>query len=41
MMRAKAVITTWKAIDLEADENQIGLKGSPTWVAKIFTPLPS
>jgi electron transfer flavoprotein beta subunit len=41
MMRAKkAIITTWKAIDLEAEEDRIGLKGSPTQVVKIFTPPP-
>jgi electron transfer flavoprotein beta subunit len=38
-MRAKkATITTWTAKDVGADENKIGLKGSPTWVVKIFTP---
>ena len=40
-MRAKsAVITTWKAADIGAEENRIGLKGSPTWVLSIFTPPP-
>ncbi|NQU19513.1 electron transfer flavoprotein subunit beta/FixA family protein [bacterium] len=39
MMRSKkAAITTWKAIDLQAEEDRIGLKGSPTQVVKIFTP---
>jgi len=35
-----ATITTWGAKDLNADENNIGLKGSPTSVVKIFTPPP-
>ncbi len=40
-MRAKkAEIKTWTAKDIEADENNIGQKGSPTWVVKIFTPPP-
>jgi len=39
MMRSKnAKINTWKAIDLEMEEDRIGLKGSPTQVIKIFTP---
>ena len=38
-MRAKsAVIKSLSAADINADENKIGLKGSPTWVSKIFTP---
>ncbi|MDD5005675.1 MAG: electron transfer flavoprotein subunit beta/FixA family protein [Candidatus Omnitrophica bacterium] len=41
MMKAKkAVIATWKALDIEAEEYRIGLKGSPTQVVKIFTPPP-
>jgi electron transfer flavoprotein beta subunit len=41
MMRAKnAKITLWKAIDLEIEEDRIGLRGSPTQVVKIFTPPP-
>lgn len=41
MMRAKkTIITAWKAIDLEAEEDRLGLKGSPTQVVKIFTPPP-
>lgn len=41
MMRAKKTpITTWKAIDLEAEEERLGLNGSPTQVVKIFTPPP-
>ncbi|MDD5456876.1 MAG: electron transfer flavoprotein subunit beta/FixA family protein [Candidatus Margulisbacteria bacterium] len=40
-MKAKtAVIKTVSAKDIEADENRIGLKGSPTWVSRIFTPPP-
>ncbi|MGE5558785.1 MAG: electron transfer flavoprotein subunit beta/FixA family protein [Bacillota bacterium] len=38
-LRAKsAVITVWKAADVQAEEDRIGLKGSPTWVMRIFTP---
>lgn len=40
MKAKKAEIISWKAIDLDVDENQLGLKGSPTWVSKIFTPPP-
>lgn len=41
MMRAKKIpITVWKAIDLEVDEDRLGLGGSPTQVVKIFTPPP-
>jgi len=41
MMRAKkAVITNWKAIDLETEEDRLGLTGSPTQVVRIFTPPP-
>lgn len=40
-MRAKkAEIPAWKAIDLDVDEAQLGLAGSPTWVSTIFTPPP-
>jgi len=35
---AKAQIPTLKANDIGVDENRIGLKGSPTWVSKIFSP---
>jgi electron transfer flavoprotein beta subunit len=35
---SKAQIPVWTAADLGADENRIGLKGSPTWVWKVFTP---
>ncbi|MEA3493577.1 MAG: electron transfer flavoprotein subunit beta/FixA family protein [Candidatus Margulisiibacteriota bacterium] len=41
MMRAKkAEIKTLKAAELNADEKNLGLKGSPTQVVKIFTPPP-
>jgi electron transfer flavoprotein beta subunit len=40
MKSKKAVIPTWKAIDLECDEIRLGLGGSPTQVVKIFTPPP-
>jgi len=41
MMRAKqAKIIHWKASDIEAESNCIGLAGSPTQVVKIFTPAP-
>jgi electron transfer flavoprotein beta subunit len=35
---AKAQIPTVTAKDIPVDENRIGLKGSPTWVTKIFSP---
>ncbi|HSB05396.1 MAG TPA: electron transfer flavoprotein subunit beta/FixA family protein, partial [Thermodesulfobacteriota bacterium] len=35
---AKAQIPKLTAKDIEVDENKVGLKGSPTWVSKIFTP---
>ncbi len=39
MMRAKkAQIKTMSAADLEVSEKNLGLKGSPTWVERIFTP---
>ena len=31
-------IQTWKADDVKADKELLGLKGSPTWVNKSFTP---
>jgi electron transfer flavoprotein beta subunit len=38
-MRAKkAEITTWTAADLDVDQDNIGLKGSPTVVHKIYAP---
>lgn len=40
-MRAKSLkVTTLSAKDIEADENLIGLKGSPTKVVRIFPPAP-
>jgi electron transfer flavoprotein alpha/beta subunit len=38
MKAAKIEITLWKAIDLSADADSIGLKGSPTQMLNIFTP---
>jgi len=35
---AKAQIPTWTVKELPVDENRVGLKGSPTWVMKIFSP---
>jgi len=35
---AKVQIPTWTAKDIGADENKIGLKGSPTWVMRVFSP---
>lgn len=35
---AKAQIPTLTAKDIGADENRLGLKGSATWVMKIFSP---
>jgi electron transfer flavoprotein beta subunit len=35
---SKAQIPVWTAADLGADESRIGLKGSPTWVWKVFSP---
>ncbi|MBU2474213.1 MAG: electron transfer flavoprotein subunit beta/FixA family protein [Candidatus Omnitrophica bacterium] len=40
MAARKAEIPSWSNKDLNIDENQIGLKGSPTQVIKIFTPPP-
>ncbi|MDR3210845.1 MAG: electron transfer flavoprotein subunit beta/FixA family protein [Planctomycetota bacterium] len=38
-MRAKkAVITTWNETDIGADPELVGLKGSPTTVARVFSP---
>ena len=31
-------IETWKADDIGAEKEKLGLKGSPTWVSKSFTP---
>ena len=33
-----AEIPTWGAQDIDTNPNQIGQKGSPTWVEKIFSP---
>jgi electron transfer flavoprotein alpha/beta subunit len=38
MAAKKAVIQKWSAADILANENDIGLKGSPTQVKNIFTP---
>jgi len=35
---AKTSIPILTATDIGADENRIGLKGSPTWVVRIFSP---
>ena len=35
---AKVQIPVVTAKDIPVDENRIGLKGSPTWVTKVFTP---
>lgn len=38
-LRAKKYeVPVWTAADLELDQGRIGLKGSPTWVSKIFYP---
>jgi electron transfer flavoprotein beta subunit len=38
-MKAKKIeIPVWTAQDIKADINELGLKGSPTQVVKIFTP---
>jgi len=40
-MRAKkAEIRTINAAEVGAEESKVGLKGSPTWVVRIFTPPP-
>jgi len=33
-----AEIPVWNAMDIEADSEQIGQNGSPTWVERIFSP---
>ena len=38
MVAKKAVIRKWTLADIAADENNLGLKGSPTQVKNIFTP---
>lgn len=35
---AKAEIPTWTTTDLPVDPERLGLKGSPTWVTRVFTP---
>jgi electron transfer flavoprotein beta subunit len=40
MKAKKFEVPVWGSKDLKLDENQIGLKGSPTQVVKIFTPKP-
>jgi len=35
---AEATVEVWNNQVLKLDEQKIGLKGSPTWVAKIFSP---
>lgn len=40
MKAKKAEIPFWKAIDLDMEEDRLGLTGSPTYVVKIFTPPP-
>jgi electron transfer flavoprotein beta subunit len=35
---AEAEITLWNNQVLKLDEKTVGLKGSPTWVSKIFSP---
>ncbi len=38
MKAKKYAITTLTASDIDADEAQLGLCGSPTWVSKVFAP---
>jgi len=38
MSAKKAVLTVWKAVDIDADPALCGLNGSPTKVMRIFTP---
>ena len=33
-----AEIPVWSAADIGAHPNQVGQKGSPTWVEKVFSP---
>jgi electron transfer flavoprotein beta subunit len=40
MTSKKAQIPVWTVKDIEVDPERIGLKGSPTYVHKIFTPQP-
>jgi electron transfer flavoprotein beta subunit len=34
----RAEVKAWKAEDIQADPQKVGLKGSPTWVKRIFSP---
>jgi len=34
----RTAITAWNAHDIQADLQKLGLKGSPTWVRRIFSP---
>jgi electron transfer flavoprotein beta subunit len=38
LMAAEAQVEVWNNQVLKLDEQKIGLKGSPTWVSKIFSP---
>ncbi|MBW1840008.1 MAG: hypothetical protein JRI49_08735 [Deltaproteobacteria bacterium] len=38
MLARKSEIPVWCIDDIEIDSEKIGLKGSPTWVKKIFSP---
>ena len=38
LVAADAVVEVWNNKILKLDESKIGLKGSPTWVTKIFSP---
>jgi electron transfer flavoprotein beta subunit len=38
MLARKAEILVWNSKDFEADPSKLGLKGSPTWVDRIFSP---
>ena len=38
MLARKSEIPVWSIDDIEIDSEKIGLKGSPTWVKKIFSP---
>jgi electron transfer flavoprotein beta subunit len=34
----RSEVKVWRAEDIQADPQKLGLKGSPTWVKKIFSP---
>ncbi|MDD2850374.1 MAG: electron transfer flavoprotein subunit beta/FixA family protein [Desulfuromonadaceae bacterium] len=38
LVAAETVVEVWNNKTLQLDEQKIGLKGSPTWVSKIFSP---